>query len=64
MTVGELLDLVDGDESIEIRLATQPSYPFEWSVEAGEVVDGILYLAEGSQLGYLPGEVRDALSWR
>jgi hypothetical protein len=85
MNVGELRELLEGlDDDVEIRLAQQPSWPFEYSIARIEVVDlgdadedeadgradaddsdeQIVYIAEGSQLGYLPGAARDALDWR
>lgn len=91
MTVGELKELLQYlDDDMEVRLAHQPSWPFEYSIREGIVVDvngcdpdelpetdmegsrfvdeheekEILYLAEGRQLGYLPGVVTSALGWR
>jgi hypothetical protein len=92
MTVGELKELLqDLDDEMEVRLAHQPSWPFEYSISGAEVVDlnepdpddtvepedeehpddveepepnEILYLAEGTQLGYLPGVVSRLLGWR
>jgi hypothetical protein len=65
MTVQELIDALSAmDPEAEVRLAQQPGWPFECSV--GEVLeaDGVLYVGEGCQIGYLPGEVRSALGWR
>ncbi len=99
MTVRDLLDMLEGmDENAEVRLAHQPSWPFEYSVsdvqevtvggwddddlpdlenmtaqegqrlregeEVNEKATKVVYLAEGGQLGYLPGEVCKALGWR
>jgi hypothetical protein len=78
----------------EVRLAIQPSWPFEhsitnvvgpateqWTEQECPEHDGwlighagcdvelipsdskLIYIAEGSQLGYLPGDVRSALGW-
>lgn len=69
MTVGDLLDLLDGfDEDVEVRLAQQPSYPLEYELGGAESVedeDGVevLYLIEGDQLGYLPHGVSEAIGW-
>lgn len=79
MTVGELLSLLEGlPEETEVRLMTQASWPFEYSVhhtvlasdlQHNFIPDGlfgaqegltdrdgnttdILYLVEGTQLGY------------
>ena len=77
MTVGELKEMLEGlDDDMEVRLAMQPSWPFEYSIDSVEVIDndpdglddepieGIVYLVEGSQLGYLPGDVCANLGWR
>lgn len=72
MTLGELMQLLEqmaeehdlGDET-EVRIAMQPNYPFEYSLsDRATVVNGVIYLAEGSQEGYLPGEVSRGLGWR
>lgn len=65
--------LEDVNPEAEVRFASQPSWPFEYSV-AGVV--GIssdeeddrtdvetVYLVEGNQIGYLPGEVKDEIGW-
>lgn len=75
MTVGDLKErLEDLDEDMEVRLMTQPAWPFEYSIadvrlkseisegepdeekeekaEAGGEQPDVLYLIEGSQLGY------------
>jgi hypothetical protein len=70
-TISDLLEeFQQFDPDAEVRLATQPSWPFEWSLSntdpAVEVdLDGqpVVYLVEGTQLGYLPGAVRDQLGW-
>jgi hypothetical protein len=78
MNVGELIEfLKDLPEDAEVRFAQQPSYPFEYSVadvviiggelganEDGEDDDPVVYLVEGSQLGYLPGKVSREIGWR
>lgn len=88
MTVGDLKRLLEECESDEdeVRLAHQPHWPFEYSIdlhsssyfsveEIEEYDDlyeelprdpeckGILYLAEGSQIDYLPGIVKDGIGW-
>lgn len=91
MTAGELRRMLDdvGDDC-EVRFASQPSWPFEYSisseyfvgvpasgddegedsedgtffVDSGVDGDGeVLYLAEGTQLGYLPRRVANHLGW-
>lgn len=69
MTVAQLMAILeDCDPEAEVRLAHQPAWPFEYSVSAVEEYgtdDGpVVYIAEGSQLGYLPGEVREGLGWQ
>ena len=68
MTVSELiesLEYLDGDA--EVRFASQPNWPFEYSIEnAVEVeVEGktVIFLEEGRQLGYLPIEAKESLCW-
>lgn len=83
MTVQELIDaLSQMNPDAEVRIAHQPSWPFELSV--GRVVsaedafeapeddgDGpeelpnleVVWIGEGSQIGYLPGAVKTALGW-
>ena len=64
-------DMHGGDT--EVRLAFQPSWPFEHSV--GRIADveieipkdddykTVVYIAEDSQLGYLPEAVSETLEW-
>jgi len=72
MTVGDLIEELEGyPEDAEVRLAIQPSWPFEHSVsevthsapEPDSEEGGVVYVGEGRQLGYLPGSVADALGW-
>lgn len=102
----EILEELEDDD--EVRIAHQPSWPFEYSIDdramtvvdieqrqtdlansgddddglgsgmpagieggdtyrisyaAGNAPKKILYLAEGQQLGYLPGFIKDELGW-
>lgn len=42
MTVGELRETLEGfEDDLEVRLATQPSWPFEWSVQSVDEYDAI-----------------------
>lgn len=61
MTAQELIDILEGiDPETEIRFASQPSWPFEYEISGSvESEDGIVYLTEGRQLGYLPKEIAD-----
>ena len=80
MTKGELFDELDQlDDDVEIRFASQPSWPFEYSINNVVVVDTeedefteddrytngeqIVYLVEGKQIGYLPGNVKNEIGW-
>lgn len=76
-TVGELITaLQDYDPNTPIRLATQPGWPFEYTL--GRVAlspndaqgdgteptsDPVVWIAEGRQVGYLPPIARNALGW-
>ena len=72
MTVGELInELKYMDEGATVRFASQPSWPFEYSINGviqtiadnrGNEED-IVYLEEGRQVGYLPKEAKDELGW-
>lgn len=65
MTVGELIRfLEDHDMDTEVRLAQQPSYPFEYSIGyVTEPINNIIYIGEENQIGYLPKEAKDELGW-
>lgn len=70
MTVQELMELLEGmDPDAEVRMAIQPSWPFEHDVEdavevyVSEDSEPVVYLAEGTQLGYLPGDAAEGLGW-
>ena len=69
MLVEELLEKLEGmDKDAEVRLAMQPNYPLEYTIDAAVWVvtdpdEGttIVYLAEGEQVGYLPEQVTATL---
>jgi hypothetical protein len=84
MNVGDLKRLLeDVDDDAEVRFASQPSWPFEYSIadvhehwpggpspypdeEPGydEFEDNpVVYLVEGRQLAYLPGDVARDIGW-
>lgn len=70
MTVADLMyELSQMEPEAEIRFASQPSWPFEYSIDSMVVVEDddavypTVYLVEGSQLGYLPGYVKDEIGW-
>ena len=78
MNIGELIEELEylaheHGNDVEVRFASQPSWPFEYSVDftvgvdlennrTGEV-EKVAYLVEGRQIGYLPGEVKDEIGW-
>jgi|TARA_R110000803_G_scaffold206878_1_gene274437 hypothetical protein len=74
MRVEELIELLEGcNPEAEVRFASQPSWPFEYSIETAIEVDldgndtgipkDVVYLEEGSQIGYLPELAKFELSW-
>ncbi len=68
MTVGELIEeLKYMEQDATVRFASQPSWPFEYSIN-GVVQTTVkdqdtVYLEEGRQIGYLPKEAADELGW-
>ena len=73
MTVGELIqELKYMDEDATVRFASQPSWPFEYSIngvvqitvkDREENEKDMVYLEEGRQVGYLPSEAKEELGW-
>jgi len=79
MTISELIyELQRMPQDAEIRLAMQPAWPFEYSIGGVVLVssnesegfddreheeEAIVYLSEGSQIGYLSDEAREELGW-
>ncbi len=73
MTVRELIqELKYMDEDAKVRFASQPSWPFEYSIygvvqttvkDIRDNEEDIVYLEEGQQIGYLPSEAREELGW-
>lgn len=65
MTVGCLLRQLQGlDPDLPVRLAVNPDFPFAHYVGADVVVrDGVAFIAEDGQEGYLPAGACDALVW-
>lgn len=79
MTIEALIDELENlknqlGEQTEVRFASQPAWPFEYSIrgvhhvrnddeeEDGEDVN-VVYLEEGTQLGYLPSAAKNELGW-
>jgi hypothetical protein len=65
---------INGGEDVEVRLAHQPKWPFEYSIdeavtiavddeEVGDQKEKIVYLSEGAQLGYLNEDAARELGW-
>ncbi|MFE6872652.1 hypothetical protein ACFVFS_39690 [Kitasatospora sp. NPDC057692] len=65
LTVGHLLtQLQNLDPNLRLRLAVNPDWPFTHLLGANVIVhDGMAYLAEDGQDGYLPTAVREELAW-
>ena len=72
MTVQDLIDELEYlDPETEVRFASQPSWPFEYSIREVVVADvekrgeekQVAYLGEGRQIGYLPGAAKEELGW-
>lgn len=72
MTVADLIAALEmQDPNAEVRLATQPAWPFENEIGSVEQVDltedgeeaRVVYLAESAQIGYLPEEAKEAFGW-
>jgi len=74
MRVEELIELLEGcNPEAEVRFASQPSWPFEYSIETAIEVDldgndtgipkDVVYREEGIQIGYLPELAKFELSW-
>ena len=73
MTVQELIEelkYMDGDATV--RFASQPSWPFEYSIygvvqttvrDNKDNERDMVYLEEGRQVGYLPAEAKEELGW-
>lgn len=86
MTVGELREMIEGlEDGVEVRLAIQPRWAFEYSIGSAVLVgpdgdevygegeeeyegtppdENVLYLTEGTQLGYLNGYTSRAIGWK
>tara|TARA_R110000765_G_scaffold58849_1_gene114888 strand:+ start:274 stop:507 length:234 start_codon:yes stop_codon:yes gene_type:complete len=62
---------MNGGNDVEVRLAQQPKWAFEYSIEQAVTIENentdekekIVYLAEGSQIGYLPELASSELGW-
>lgn len=68
MTVSELKEILEHyDDDMEVRFASQPNWPFEYSILDAVMAhvdeEDVIYLEEGQQLGYLPREAKEELGW-
>ena len=66
MTVEDLIgELEQFEPGAKVRLAFQPRWPFEHSIDRVVETDDqeYVYIGEGSQLNYLPGNVGYLLGW-
>jgi hypothetical protein len=64
-TVADLIAALERcDPSAPVSIASQPTWPFEYTiVKAEQADDGTVYIEEGSQVGYLSRAARDAIGW-
>ena len=64
----------NGGDDVEVRSAQQPKWAFEYTIDEAVTIkhedkdeedcgETIVYLSEGSQLGYLPERVGTELGW-
>ena len=64
---------INGGNDVEVRTAQQPKWAFEYSIEQAVTIEvedentdereKVVYLAEGSQIGYLPELASSELGW-
>ena len=70
----ELVELGFDEDKTEVRLAIQPSYPFQHGIDRVTALDAvtlevdekIVYIAESGQISeapYLPQAVKEELGW-
>ena len=79
MTAKELIEeleyaiSVNGGDDVEVRTAQQPQWAFEYSIDSAVTIEiddentdekeKIVYLGEGSQIGYLNEDASRELGW-
>ena len=64
MKVSRLIEILKNmREDLDVRIASQPKYPMEYSVDSVAETDKAIYLVEEEQIGGLPREVRDEVGW-
>ena len=64
---------INGNEDVEVRMAQQPKWAFEYSIDEAVTIEvededtdekaKIVYLSEGSQIGYLNEDASRELGW-
>jgi hypothetical protein len=64
---------VNGGNDVEVRTAQQPRWAFEYTIDTAVTIEvddedtdekeKIVYLSEGSQIGYLPELASSELGW-
>ena len=64
---------INGDEDVEVRMAQQPRWAFEYTIDEAVTIEvddkdtdeksKIVYLGEGSQIGYLNEDASRELGW-
>ena len=64
---------INGNEDVEVRLAQQPKWAFEYTIDEAVTIEvddkdtdeksKIVYLGEGSQIGYLNEDASRELGW-
>ena len=75
MTLGELKEEIDYliehegvSENVSVLFASQPNWPFEYDITSMRHVEDekgniSVYMEEGSQLGYLDENAKEAIGW-
>mgnify|MGYP001258465869 CR=1 FL=1 len=80
MTAQELIEELEyaiernGNQDVEVLIAQQPSWPFEYTIDQAVMVERAestqddngkvtVYLGEGSQIGYLNEDASRELGW-
>ena len=69
MTAQYLIELLQQlNPDTEIRIASQPKWPFEYTIDDLREVrleegEEVAYIVEGTQIGYLPEEASEELGW-
>jgi len=64
MTVERLIELLEQfNPEARVRIASGKGWPMEYELADVEATGDVVYLAEGSQIGYLPQEAAVAVGW-